>query len=81
MNQATTIHVNGQKHILALQAIMRDLWRKACEHDGIDPSSAFVARSDDNPFWPFHDRAVKQYHEAISQYQAGGYIGLRIGRR
>ena len=26
-----------------------NLWKDACEHDGVDPSSMFVVFSDDNP--------------------------------
>ena len=29
---------------------LKDLWRKACEHDGIAPSSKFVVFSNDNPW-------------------------------
>lgn len=29
---------------------LRELWVKACEHDGIDPESKFVVFTQDNPW-------------------------------
>ena len=37
---------------------VRGLWRKACEHDHIDPTAMFVLLSDDNPFWEEYDREI-----------------------
>ena len=33
-------------------------WRKACEHEGIDPTSMFVVFSDDNPYIKEYNRLV-----------------------
>ena len=78
MNTATRIHRNGQQHIVDLAHTVRQLWCKMCEHDGIEPNASFVIFSDDNPYQRFHDAAMNQYFEAVSQYQAGGYVGLQI---
>lgn len=64
---------------LALYAgLVKATWESACKHDGISPSSKFVVFSNDNPYLPYYEKAVREYREAMYQYQAGGYIGLRL---
>lgn len=29
---------------------LKELWTKACKHDGVDPASTFVVFSKDNPW-------------------------------
>ena len=68
----------ARRHIAAIGATVRAAWASACKHDGIDPAASFVVFSDDNPFIPFHARAMTEYLEAVSNYQSGGYVGLRL---
>lgn len=35
---------------------LKDLWIKACKHDGIEPSSKFVVFSKDNPWAKKYNR-------------------------
>lgn len=37
---------------------IKQLWNKACEHDGIDPKSKFVVFSEGNPF-------AKEYNQTL----------------
>jgi len=57
---------------------VRAVWAKACEHDGIDPAASFVVFSDDNPFAQFVNIAQRNYQTDLAEYQAGGYIGLKL---
>lgn len=68
----------GLQYLADLRETVARAWRSACAHDGIDPSNTFVIFSEDNPFAPFVDEAVAQYEAARAEYQAGGYVGLRI---
>jgi hypothetical protein len=40
-----------------------------------------VVFSDGNKFAEFHGIAMRQWFEARAEYTAGGYVGLRIGKR
>ena len=80
MSTQAKINRQGQKYINGLRVTARQLWIKACEFDGIPSESKFVVFSDGNKFVPFYDKAHNQLMEAISQYKAGGYVGLKIGR-
>ena len=80
MSKQHQINRTGQRYIDGLKAVCRELWIKACEFDGIPSESKFVVFSDGNKFVPFYDKAHNQLMEAISQYKAGGYVGLKIGR-
>ena len=42
--------VNRMNRTSAARAAYRAMWVKACESDGIEPSSKFVVFSDGNPF-------------------------------
>jgi len=68
----------GSKHILRLAATVKVCWEKACEADGIPPDSTFVVFSDTNKIAPFYERAMQQYLEACREYEAGGYVGVRL---
>jgi hypothetical protein len=69
-----------------LQAIagMKETWRKAyqaaCKYDGMPEDTKFAAFSEGNPYVQFVDRAYTEYCSMIAEYQAGGYVGLRMGR-
>jgi hypothetical protein len=43
---------------------LKDLWRKACEHDGIDPTSKFVVFSKDNPWIVRYNNLMLALHSA-----------------
>ena len=69
----------------ALRAIdgMKNTWvaayKAACKHDGIPEDSKFSIFSDDNPFVPFVDKVYQEMCAMITEYKAGGYVGLKIG--
>lgn len=46
------------------------LWRRACEHDGIDPKESFVAFSDNNPF-------VREYEAAFREFRGEEAVPAR----
>jgi hypothetical protein len=71
----------GRQAVADAAAAYRSAWEAACKHDGIDPDSKFVVFSDDNPFVQFIDPALRHYIETRDAYQAGGYVGLNLGRR
>jgi len=71
------INRQGLRYIGAIGYAVKRLWESACKFDGVDPASKFVVFSDGNRFAALHDKAVKQYQEAVAQYKAGGYVGLR----
>ena len=81
MNQATKIFRDGQKHIVGLRQMATKLWQKACEFDNIPVDSKFVEFSEGNKFIPFYNNVMRQYFEAVAEYQAGGYVGLTMKRR
>lgn len=69
----------GRRHIDGLRAAVRQLWLKACEHDGVPSDSQFVVFNDDNPYMPFYNSALAQLREAQAAFvPGGGYVGLRI---
>ena len=80
MSKQHQINRTGQRYIDGLKAVCRDLWRKACEFDGIPSDSKFVEFSEGNRFAEFYNKAMIQLLEAQAQYKAGGYVGLKIGR-
>lgn len=75
------INAAGQKYIAGLAATAKELWRKACEYDGIPPDAVFVCFSKENPYADFYNRVMGQLQEARQQYAAGGYVGLSIRRK
>ena len=50
----------GFAHIADVRAAVKQSWLKACEHDGIDPTAAFIVFSDNNPFMPFYNKAMTE---------------------
>ena len=49
------------------RGVMREIWRKACEHDGVSVDSRFVVFSDDNPYRIANDEATISFQEACQQ--------------
>ena len=69
----------GFKRIADLEYAVRQSWKAACKHDGIEPGSKFVVFSDDNPFVKFKDAAQRELWEARAMHvPGGGYVGLTI---
>jgi hypothetical protein len=66
------------KHINDIRATIHSAWVSACKHDNVDPSESFVEFSKDNPFVPFYEKALAEYNKAITEFQAGGYVGLTL---
>jgi len=44
-----------------IKAMVRELWKMQCEHDGIEPTAPFVVFSDDNPIAPLYQQAMSVY--------------------
>ena len=68
----------GFDHIADVRLAVRQLWVKMCEHDGIDPGAMFIVFSDDNPYTPFYNKAMKELQESRFAHAHGGYVGLQI---
>lgn len=49
---------SSQRRLEAAKAEASRLWVLMCQHEQIDPASAFVSFSDDNPFLEEHRRAM-----------------------
>ena len=43
-----------------MNEIIKDLWNKACDHDGIPRDSLFVVFSEDNKFAKLHNYAMQK---------------------
>lgn len=56
---------------------LQELWKKACEHDGIDPKAKFVSFSKDNPWMKKYAKAMTLIQASIrlSRQQRGGTVG------
>jgi len=78
VSKQEAINRTGQKYIEGLGATVAQLWKQACGHDDIPPGSKFVVFSEDNPYVIFYNKAMREFMEAMQQYRAGGYVGLRI---
>lgn len=78
MNQATKLFRNGQKALVGIQNTVSLLWIRACQEDGIPTDSKFVQFSEGNKYAAFYNQAVQQMWAMQREYQAGGYVGLRI---
>lgn len=50
----------------------------ACKHDGISEHATFAVFSQDNPFVVFVNKGHEEYVRCLSEYQAGGYVGLSL---
>jgi hypothetical protein len=70
--------IEGRKYLARLRATVKACWQRACEADGIAPESTLVVWSEGNKIAPFYERAMTQYLEACREYEAGGYVGVRI---
>jgi hypothetical protein len=68
----------GRKFIACIATTAHQLWVKACEFDGIDPETYFAVFSDGNKFVPFYESAMAEFWQACREYDAGGYVGVRI---
>jgi hypothetical protein len=64
--------------VIDLAHVVHQLWEKCCEEDDIAVDSKFAVFSKENRFVPFYERAKTMYDEALSEYNAGGYVGLQI---
>lgn len=80
MSTQENINRTGQKYIDGLRSTRTQLWKQACEFDSIPVDSKFVVFSKDNKFAEFYNLSCLRLSEAIAQYRAGGYVGLKIGR-
>lgn len=78
MSQPDKIVQQGRGHVAQLEAAVLACWKRACEHDGIEPSARFVVFSDDNPHAKAYNDVMGKYLEARTAWAAGGYVGLRI---
>lgn len=76
--KASEDRIEGRKFIAGMARTVKALWAKACEFDGIPVDSTFVVWSEGNKFAPFYERAMTQYLDACREYEAGGYVGVRI---
>lgn len=79
MTTQERINAQGRQHVADWAATVREFWRCACTQDGIPPESKFVVFSKTNAWAWAYNQALKFYLEALGQYRAGGYVGLRIG--
>lgn len=68
----------GLKAIQGMKSTWAAAYKSACKHDSIPENSKFTVFSDENPFVPFVDKAYQKYCSMISEYKAGGYVGLTI---
>ena len=80
MNTATKLHRQGQQTIGKLQQTVKSIWQTMCEEDGIPADSKFVVFSDEtnSKYGVYYNKALDELRRAIAEYQAGGYVGLRI---
>ncbi len=76
--KASQDRIEGEKYIAGMRNTVRALWLKACEFDHIPSHSSFVVFSAENKYEQFYQIAMKQYLDACREYEAGGYVGLRI---
>jgi hypothetical protein len=76
--KASEDRIEGRKFLAGMAATVKACWARACEADGIPVDSVFVVWSEGNKFAPFYDRAMAQYLAACCEYEAGGYVGLRL---
>ena len=83
MKTAERLHKQGKQHIVDLAHVTHNLWVKMMQDLELPEDSKFVEADflATSKYHQFYAQAQKQYWEAISQYQAGGYVGLRIGKR
>lgn len=51
----------------------KELWNKACDHEGIDRAAKFVVWSDDNPWAAKYNEAIWNYMN-VAQSPTGRYI-------
>ena len=68
----------SQKAVLDARDVYHRVWFSACNYDDIPVNSSFVVFSDDNPFVFYVNKAYQELISRISEYQNGGYVGLRI---
>jgi hypothetical protein len=61
--------------VAELKVKVREVWVKACEHDGIDADETFVCLSPDNPFLPEYDSLMRKY-QLVMRVKTIGTIGI-----
>ncbi len=74
------LNSQGQQYITDLAATVRQLWKAMCNDVGIPENTSFVDMEllKQSKFYPFHEKAMYQYFEAVNTYRCGGYVGLQI---
>ena len=60
--------------------VWRRAYRSACKHDGLPEDTQFAVFSKDNPFVQFVDKAAEEMFARKREYDAGGYVGLTMGK-
>ena len=80
MNTATRLHRHGQQTIVGLQRTVKSIWNTMCEADDMPIDSKFVVFSEETnaKYQAYYNKGLDELHRAIAEYQAGGYVGLRI---
>ena len=80
MNTATKLHKQGQQTIVDWKQTVESIWNTMCEADGIPVDSKFVVFGDETntKYEFFYNKAISELRQNIVEYQAGGYVGLRI---
>ena len=80
MNTATRLHKQGQDTIIAYRNTVKAIWETMCAADNIPAGSKFVIFSEETnaKYEVFYNKALNELRQAIAEYQAGGYVGLRI---
>jgi hypothetical protein len=78
MGKQDAINWQGERYIQGLRHVAGQLWRKACDFDGIATDSRFVVFSKENKFAAFYNQAMLRLSEARQEFADGGYVGLRI---
>jgi hypothetical protein len=69
------------KKIVTAKRLARHFWTKACEHDGIDPSSMFAVLSSENPWAELVNRSASVLQATVFAYHNAGRVNNTAGRR
>jgi hypothetical protein len=72
---ATELKTLATAH-MAAQVEVRVAWRKLCQHDGVDPSTQFIAESEGNPFTPVYNAAMRNFQVVHQRWGAAKAAGL-----
>ena len=78
----TQVRLNRQAAatIAGWRNTVKSIWNTMCEADGIPVNSKFVVFSDETnaKYQKYYNTAMDELRRAIAEYQAGGYVGLRV---